>query len=137
MCRMLRCSKRQCIGGLLLRAEGRPPPYGSAVRLSGSCTWSGSAAGHALTWYMQVLKRDCVAALRRIFKLCDTNKDGVLDGQELNEFQVSRTHSLTKRIIKTTTYRANALTHHCKHKNWKASRRWSGSIQRAVLRVTV
>ncbi|TCD70911.1 ERMES complex Ca(2+)-binding regulatory GTPase gem1 [Steccherinum ochraceum] len=34
-----------------------------------------------------VLKRDCVAALRRIFKLCDTNKDGVLDGQELNEFQ--------------------------------------------------
>ncbi|KAH8104714.1 mitochondrial Rho 1 [Cristinia sonorae] len=34
-----------------------------------------------------VLKRDCVAALRRIFKLCDVNKDGVLDAQELNEFQ--------------------------------------------------
>lgn len=33
------------------------------------------------------LKKECVAALRRIFKLCDTNKDGVLDGSELNEFQ--------------------------------------------------
>ncbi|KAL7280069.1 hypothetical protein ACG7TL_006484 [Trametes sanguinea] len=34
-----------------------------------------------------VLKKECVAALRRIFKLCDTNKDGVLDAAELNEFQ--------------------------------------------------
>ncbi|KAJ3532773.1 hypothetical protein NM688_g7374 [Phlebia brevispora] len=34
-----------------------------------------------------VLKRECVAALRRIFKLCDTTKDGVLDTAELNEFQ--------------------------------------------------
>ena len=38
---------------------------------------------------LQVLKKDCVAALRRIFKLCDTNKDGLLDAGELNEFQVS------------------------------------------------
>ena len=37
----------------------------------------------------QVLKKDCVTALRRIFKLCDTNKDGILDAAELNEFQVS------------------------------------------------
>lgn len=29
-----------------------------------------------------------MAALRRIFKLCDTNKDGILDASELNEFQV-------------------------------------------------
>ena len=35
-----------------------------------------------------VLKKECVAALRRIFKLCDTNKDGLLDAAELNEFQV-------------------------------------------------
>ncbi|KAI0052701.1 mitochondrial Rho GTPase [Auriscalpium vulgare] len=35
----------------------------------------------------QVLKPACVDALRRIFKLCDTNKDGLLDGAELNEFQ--------------------------------------------------
>ncbi|EMD39551.1 hypothetical protein CERSUDRAFT_111868 [Gelatoporia subvermispora B] len=34
-----------------------------------------------------VLKKECVSALRRIFKLCDTNKDGILDAAELNEFQ--------------------------------------------------
>ncbi|OCH84908.1 mitochondrial Rho 1 [Obba rivulosa] len=34
-----------------------------------------------------VLKKECVGALRRIFKLCDTNKDGILDAAELNEFQ--------------------------------------------------
>ena len=44
---------------------------------------------------IQVLKKDCVAALRRIFKLCDTNKDGILDAAELNEFQVSQTRAST------------------------------------------
>ncbi|KIJ64547.1 hypothetical protein HYDPIDRAFT_111893 [Hydnomerulius pinastri MD-312] len=34
-----------------------------------------------------VLKPACVSALKRIFKLCDANKDGVLDAAELNEFQ--------------------------------------------------
>ncbi|KAL9711007.1 ERMES complex Ca(2+)-binding regulatory GTPase gem1 [Leucoagaricus gongylophorus] len=34
-----------------------------------------------------ILKPACVAALRRIFKLCDVNKDGILDASELNEFQ--------------------------------------------------
>ncbi|TFK27715.1 mitochondrial Rho 1 [Coprinopsis marcescibilis] len=34
-----------------------------------------------------VLKPACVEALRRIFKLCDANKDGILDAAELNEFQ--------------------------------------------------
>ncbi|KAL6301993.1 P-loop containing nucleoside triphosphate hydrolase protein [Sparassis latifolia] len=34
-----------------------------------------------------VLKKECVGALRRIFKLCDINKDGLLDASELNEFQ--------------------------------------------------
>ncbi|KIJ54421.1 hypothetical protein M422DRAFT_58414 [Sphaerobolus stellatus SS14] len=34
-----------------------------------------------------VLKPACVKALQRIFKLCDTNKDGILDAAELNEFQ--------------------------------------------------
>ncbi|KAG9089181.1 ERMES complex Ca(2+)-binding regulatory GTPase gem1 [Ceratobasidium sp. UAMH 11750] len=33
------------------------------------------------------LKPAAVDALRRIFRLCDTNKDGVLDTHELNEFQ--------------------------------------------------
>lgn len=36
----------------------------------------------------QMLKPKCVDALRRIFKLCDVNKDGVLDPAELNDFQV-------------------------------------------------
>ncbi|KZT44609.1 mitochondrial Rho GTPase [Sistotremastrum suecicum HHB10207 ss-3] len=34
-----------------------------------------------------VLKPACINALRRIFKLCDVNKDGILDASELNEFQ--------------------------------------------------
>ncbi|KAG2757949.1 mitochondrial Rho GTPase [Suillus brevipes Sb2] len=34
-----------------------------------------------------VLKPACVSALKRIFKLCDANRDGVLDAAELNEFQ--------------------------------------------------
>jgi mitochondrial Rho GTPase 1 len=33
------------------------------------------------------LKPACAAALRRIFKLCDTNRDGILDASELNDFQ--------------------------------------------------
>ena len=28
-------------------------------------------------------------ALSRIFKICDINKDGILDAGELNDFQVS------------------------------------------------
>ncbi|KAJ7600797.1 EF hand associated-domain-containing protein [Mycena floridula] len=34
-----------------------------------------------------VLKPACAKALKRIFKLCDINKDGILDASELNEFQ--------------------------------------------------
>lgn len=33
------------------------------------------------------LKPDCLAALKRIFNLCDVNKDGVLSAAELNDFQ--------------------------------------------------
>ncbi|CAG8515241.1 11064_t:CDS:10 [Ambispora gerdemannii] len=35
----------------------------------------------------QVLKPACKNALKRIFNLCDTDKDGVLNDDELNEFQ--------------------------------------------------
>lgn len=35
-----------------------------------------------------VLKPQCVEALKRIFKLCDTDKDNILNDDELNEFQV-------------------------------------------------
>lgn len=34
-----------------------------------------------------ILKPACIAALKRIFKLCDANKDGILDAMELNDFQ--------------------------------------------------
>ncbi|KAI9137023.1 EF hand associated-domain-containing protein [Paraphysoderma sedebokerense] len=34
-----------------------------------------------------VLKSACVEALKRIFKLCDTDKDGILSDEELNDFQ--------------------------------------------------
>lgn len=36
----------------------------------------------------QNLKAMCISALCRIFKICDINKDGILDDDELNEFQV-------------------------------------------------
>lgn len=36
---------------------------------------------------LQILKPACVAALSRIFKICDVNKDGLLDDTELNDFQ--------------------------------------------------
>lgn len=35
-----------------------------------------------------VLKPQCVEALKRIFKLCDADKDNILNDDELNEFQV-------------------------------------------------
>jgi len=34
------------------------------------------------------MKPACIEALKRIFKLCDIDKDGVLNDEELNEFQV-------------------------------------------------
>ena len=35
-----------------------------------------------------MLKPACLNALKRIFKLCDKNKDSLLDSAELNDFQV-------------------------------------------------
>lgn len=52
---------------------------------------------------LQVLKKDCIAALRRIFKLCDINKDGILDAAELNEFQVGVLPSVGRRIKTNVT----------------------------------
>lgn len=37
-----------------------------------------------------VLKFQCIEALKRIFKLCDADKDNVLNDDELNEFQVTK-----------------------------------------------
>ncbi|OBZ71401.1 Mitochondrial Rho GTPase 1 [Grifola frondosa] len=45
-----------------------------------------------------VLKKECVSALRRIFKLCDTNKDGILDASELNEFQLQELEGIKEMV---------------------------------------
>lgn len=39
----------------------------------------------------QTLKPRCVRALKRIFILCDKDKDGALNDAELNDFQVPET----------------------------------------------
>jgi Ca2+-binding EF-hand superfamily protein len=36
----------------------------------------------------QMLKPKCTEALRRIFKVSDVDKDGLLNASELNQFQV-------------------------------------------------
>ena len=36
-----------------------------------------------------ILKPKCMEALRRIFKVSDVDKDGLLNAMELNQFQVS------------------------------------------------
>ena len=38
--------------------------------------------------HSKVLKPACIEALKRIFNLCDGDKDKVLNDDELNEFQV-------------------------------------------------
>ena len=37
----------------------------------------------------QMLKPKCLDALKRIFKISDVDKDGLLNAHELNQFQVS------------------------------------------------
>lgn len=44
-----------------------------------------------------MLKPQCLDALNRIFKLCDFDKDNVLNDIELNEFQVSKKTRSTER----------------------------------------
>jgi Ras family protein T1 len=43
--------------------------------------------------HSQQLRPKCVAALRRIFRLSDKDNDGVLNDQELNDFQVIYTYA--------------------------------------------
>jgi hypothetical protein len=48
--------------------------------------------------------------LKRIFKLCDTDKDNILNDNELNEFQVFTKER--SRMTKTQmVYRENVLMH--------------------------
>jgi hypothetical protein len=41
---------------------------------------------------LQILKPRCVRALKRIFILCDNDRDGALSDAELNDFQVFSQH---------------------------------------------
>ncbi|KAH8825190.1 mitochondrial Rho 1 [Flagelloscypha sp. PMI_526] len=45
-----------------------------------------------------ILKPSCTRALTRIFKLCDTNKDGILDEAELNEFQATELQGIIETV---------------------------------------
>jgi hypothetical protein len=89
MRRMFREDTAERVRGVLFRTKSCSAPYCASLRLSRSRT---SIPRRSLilpcTLIRQVLKPACVSALKRIFKLCDTNKDGILDVSELNEFQV-------------------------------------------------
>ena len=79
----------KCVGSVLLCTESCSTSDSPFIWFAWSC-WSFSSefARLRLLTCLQVLKPACIAALKRIFKLCDTNKDGILDASELNEFQV-------------------------------------------------
>lgn len=88
MRRMLCKNAGQHLRSLLLRSKGRITPYGSVIRLAGARTSHiVSVKASSPDSSPQCLKPACVDALKRIFKLCDINKDGVLSATELNEFQ--------------------------------------------------
>ena len=118
LCRVFREATRQRSGGVLPRAEGRTSSDRPSVRFSRPRRYSCAMRVRSVltTRTLQVLKKECVAALRRIFKLCDLNKDGVLDSAELNEFQVAsifaKSCNMTKALI-----RGNVSTHLYKLKN--------------------
>ena len=61
-----------------------------------------------------MLKPACVNALKRIFKLCDKNKDGLLDSAELNDFQVIRSPGprieMTNRFLQSKCFDAPLQT---------------------------
>lgn len=65
---------------------------------------------------LKVLKPACMSALRRIFKLCDANKDGILDPAELNEFQV-RVPSKRHKCYEAYGFSENVSTRHYRYKS--------------------
>ena len=72
-----------------------------------------------------VLKPQCVEALKRIFKLCDTDKDNILNDDELNEFQVKKSNerAIERFIHPIHTHRENALMLLYNLKNWTVSKK--------------
>jgi hypothetical protein len=76
---------------LLFRTKGCPAPNCSALRFKRTgrvLSLLLPCFAFPLTTRFQTLKPGCVVALRRIFHICDLNKDGILDDSEINEFQV-------------------------------------------------
>jgi hypothetical protein len=129
MCRMLSENTFERVGSILLCPKGCPTSNCPPLRFSRSCT---CISNFVLTMThpfkkKKVLKPACVNALKRIFKLCDTNKDGILDPSELNEFQVSRANSLPH-LIYSQKNSENVSMPHCSFRSWKASERWSESM---------
>lgn len=95
---MLRQATIERVRSLLLCTEGGSAPDRTIVRFKRPCQCVPHPSKFTQstdTLPAQILKKDCVTALRRIFKLCDTNKDGILDAAELNEFQVSLQATVT------------------------------------------
>lgn len=88
----------------------------------------------------QTLKPACVDALKRIFQLCDTDKDGSLNDEELNEFQVSIRYlywslllpSYVMVLITHCSCSENALMRLYKLKNLKVLKTLYGSMNQRV-----
>lgn len=63
-------------------------------------------------------------ALSRIFKICDINKDGILDTAELNDFQVRSRIPFGTRLLALTLCRQGVSAPRYSFKNLRASKIW-------------
>lgn len=79
-----------------------------------------------------MLKPACVNALKRIFKLCDKNKDGLLDSAELNDFQVSYSSDsgveITNRTLQSKCFDAPLQTQELEGIKEMVQRHGSGMV---------
>ena len=79
-----------------------------------------------------MLKPACVNALKRIFKLCDKNKDGLLDSAELNDFQVIYSPScgveMTSRTLQSKCFDAPLQTQELEGIKEMVQRHGSGMV---------
>jgi len=62
------------------------------------------------------LKPKCLDALKRIFKISDVDKDGLLNATELNQFQVCRQGCANIALVELNDSK-NAFQPHCRVKN--------------------
>lgn len=70
-------------------------------------------------------------ALRRIFKVSDVDKDGLLNAMELNQFQVGRSPDVMSFSLRRGPASKNAFPPHYSYKSSKAS--WT-SYEHTTLR---